>query len=78
MRLDRFEAGFLVVPALIVVALVGAILYPYLAHWNERCTHTHVEHRGAWVQYVQAGKAHVPIYHPARDVDVCDRWEKEP
>jgi hypothetical protein len=35
------------------------------------CLKSH--HVGPWVQFIFAGKAMIPITHPARDV--CDEWE---
>lgn len=46
------------------------------AHWEAThdCVATRMERRGAYTTIIPAGKVLVPVFHPARDVTVCDKW----
>lgn len=75
---DKIISLMVIVMIVVSTAMVAIVIARSIRQRNidrGRCLRSHIEHRRAWVQQIQAGKIPILVHHPARTVTVCDEWE---
>lgn len=76
--LDEFLLFLVGVLIVVVVGLLGWVIIDAIQDSQFKATHTcaqsHIEHKPSYTTITPVGKVMVPVNHPARDVEVCDKW----